>query len=82
MLFDFLVADGLPAGGLSHENGNKDLTLWSRLPLQALAPGVLTPFSYSVLSEMTNQAWRQLYDRLGFNPPSGVNVLRQVQGRA
>ena len=42
--------------------------VWSRLPLQALAPGVLTPFSFSVLHDLMSRAWYQHYDRLGFAP--------------
>jgi len=59
-----------------------DVTVWSKLPLQALAPGVLTPFSYSVLSEIVDRAWHQYYDRLGFKPASGTRTVRQWQGRA
>ncbi len=64
---------GLPEG---------DATVWSKLPLQALAPGVLTPFSYSVLNEIADRAWHQYYERLGFGPAPGTRVVRQWQGRA
>ena len=58
-------------------------TVWSRLSLQALAPGVLTPFSFSVLSELMSRAWYQYYDRLGFAPtPRERCLVRQHQGRA
>ena len=73
MLFDFVVEDGSLEG---------DVTVWSKLPLQALAPGVLTPFSYSVLSEIVGRAWHQTYGRLGFDPAPRTPVLRQYQGRA
>lgn len=56
--------------------------VWSRLPLQALAPDVLTPFSFSVLNELMSRAWFQYYDRLGFAPAPRTRVLRQHTGRA
>jgi pyruvate,water dikinase len=55
--------------------------VWSRLPLQALAPGVLTPFSYSVLNDLMGRAWYQYYDRLGFAPAPRPRLLRHHLGR-
>jgi len=72
-LFDFVVEGGLPGS---------QATVWSKLPLQALAPGVLTPFSYSVLAEVLERGWRQYYARLGFAPAPEAELVRQVQGRA
>ncbi|MDI9549482.1 MAG: PEP-utilizing enzyme [Chloroflexota bacterium] len=72
-MFDFVIEGGPP---------EDDVTVWSKLPLQALAPGVLTPFSYSVLSEIVDRAWHQYYDRLGFKSAPGTRTVRQWQGRA
>ena len=55
--------------------------VWSRVPIQPLAPGALTPFSFSVLAEIMGRAWYNFYDRLGFEPQPRARVLRQHQGR-
>jgi pyruvate,water dikinase len=56
-------------------------TVWSQFPLQPLAPGVLTPFSYSVLAEIASRAWYLYYDRLGFEPAPRARVVRRHKGR-
>ena len=71
-MFDYALPGGLPAGSR---------TVWSRLPLQPLATGPLTPFSYSVVEEIAGRAWYQYYDRLGFAPMPKARVIRQYQGR-
>lgn len=70
-MFDYEV-DGLPSGKPS---------VWSHLSLHPLAPGTLTPFSFSVLSEVLGRTWYVTYDRLGFDPRPGAEVLRQYNGR-
>lgn len=71
MLFDY-VAAGLQPGRAG--------TVWSRFPLQPLAPGALTPFSTSVLTELASRAWYAYYDRLGFDPTPRSKVVRQHKG--
>ena len=72
MLFDYVVAD-MQAGRAG--------TVWSQFPLQPLAPGALTPFSYSVLAEIASRAWYLYYDRLGFDPTPRAKVVRRHKGR-
>lgn len=55
-------------------------TFWSREPLQPLFPAAVTPFSFSVLEESFERAWRRYYERMGFELPLRAQVLRQVQG--
>lgn len=57
-------------------------TVWSRDPLRPLVPYALTPFSFSVLSEIAQVAWYRYYDRIGYTLPYPPKVIRQVQGRA
>ncbi len=55
--------------------------VWSRSLLQPFAE-VLTPFSYSVLAEITPRAWFRYYSRAGHTlaaPPQGI--IRQYRGR-
>lgn len=55
--------------------------VWSRSLLQPFSD-VLTPFSYSVLAEITPRAWYRYYDRLGHPLPTiPRGVVRQYQGR-
>jgi hypothetical protein len=57
-------------------------TVWSQRYLSPLAPGVLTPFSRSVLAEISRRAWQRYYDRLGLTSPLGLRqVIREHQGR-
>jgi pyruvate,water dikinase len=70
-LLTYTLPGGLPAGSR---------TVWSRLTLLPLAPGLLTPFSYSVLADMAGRAWFLHYDRLGFDPTPRARVLRHHQG--
>lgn len=71
MLFDY-VAASLPLGRAG--------MVWSQFPLQPLAPGALTPFSYSVLAELASRAWYLYYDRLGFDPTPRSKVVRRHKG--
>lgn len=70
-MFVFSLDNGLPSGSR---------TVWSRLSLQPLAAGPLTPFSYSVLEEVAGRAWYQYYDELGFEPTPRARVIRQIGG--
>lgn len=72
-MLNYSLPGGLPAGSRA---------VWSQLTLEPLATGVLTPFSYSVISEIAGRAWYQLYDRLGFNPMPKARIMRQHLGRA
>jgi hypothetical protein len=71
MLFDYVAPD-LPPGNAG--------AVWSQFPLQPLAPGLLTPFSHSVLSELTSRAWYIHYDRLGFAPTPRSRLVRRYKG--
>lgn len=70
-MFAFSLTNGLPSGSR---------TVWSRLPLQPLAAGPLTPFSYSVLEEVAKRGWYQYFDDVGFEPMPRARVLQQVNG--
>lgn len=72
-MYDYRLSDGLPSGSR---------TVWSNLSLRPLCSGVLTPLSYSVLSEIAGRAWYTYFDRLGFDPTPRARVLRQYEGRA
>ena len=72
-MLNYSLPGGLPAGSRA---------VWSQLTLEPLATGVLTPFGYSVISEIAGRAWYQLYDRLGFNPMPKARIMRQHLGRA
>ncbi len=69
------------AGENLQQIGNPDHEVWSLSTLQPLAPGVLTPFSYSVLAEVSSRAWYQHYDDLGFEPAPRSRVVLQHAGR-
>jgi hypothetical protein len=71
MLFDY-VAPGFQPGRVG--------VVWSQFPLQPLVPGVLTPFSYSVLAELTSRGWYVHYDRLGFDPAPRARIVRRHKG--
>ena len=68
------TTDGQPLG--------TDSTVWSRDPLRPLVPYAMTPFSYSVLAEISKVAWYRYYDRIGFTLPYPPKVIRKEQGRA
>ncbi len=68
------TTDGQPLGTNS--------TLWSRDPLRPLVPYALTPFSASVLTEISSVAWYRYYDRSGYTLPYPPKVIRLYQGRA
>jgi pyruvate,water dikinase len=73
MLLDYTMPDALPG---------QDETVWSQMSFQPLAPGSLTPFSYSVLAEITSRAWYLLNDWLGYAPTPRSYVVRRHEGRA
>ncbi len=70
-MIEYSIASGQPT----------DQVVWSRTFLQPLAPGALTPFSYSMLAEIVGRAWYGYFDRLGFEPALRSRVVRQFQGR-
>ena len=72
MLFDYVASASNP--GFSG-------TVWSQFPLQPLTPGILTPFSTSVLAELASRAWFVYFDRLGFDPTPRSRVVRYYKGR-
>lgn len=72
-MFDYILPSSAPG---------KSATVWSNGPIQPLAAGALTPFSYSVLAEMIDQAWHAYYNQLGFTLPVRAPLLRRHQGRA
>lgn len=70
-MFAYSLIDDLPSG---------NRTVWSQQPLQPLAAGPLTQFSYSVLEEVLRRAWYQYFDELGFDPMPRARILRQHNG--
>lgn len=62
-------------------SGAESGDVWVRSPFEALAPGVLTPFTNSLLTEVTARAWYLYFDRLGFEPAPRARVVRIHQGR-
>ena len=71
-LFDFT------SNGAALERADR---IWYRNPLQPFSD-ILTPFSYSVLAEVTGSAWFRYYDRLGVELPYVPrNLTRHFQGR-
>jgi pyruvate,water dikinase len=55
--------------------------VWSNLPLQAFSD-ILTPFSYSVLAEISKRAWFRYYERMGLTLPFAPrSLMRYHYGR-
>lgn len=55
--------------------------IWSRMPLQPFSD-ILTPFSYSVLAEVSRRAWFRYYERMGLRLPFAPRHLcKQHYGR-
>ncbi len=74
-MIEYVVA-GEAAGGRAGGD-----PLWSRDFLQPLAPGPLTPFSASVLTETAGSSWYNYFDRLDFDPAPKARVVRNLHGR-
>lgn len=70
-MFDYTIAEGLPAGSRA---------VWSNLSLRSLAEGMLTPLSYSTLADVVGRAWYKYFDALDFDPIPKARVMRQVNG--
>lgn len=70
-MYEYTIAGGLPAGSRG---------VWSNLPLQPLAQGILTPLSYSTLAEVMGRAWYRYFDALDFDPMPKARIMRQVNG--
>lgn len=55
--------------------------IWSCLPLQAFSD-ILSPFSYSVLAEISKRAWFRYYERMGLSLPFAPRkLMRYHYGR-
>ncbi|MEZ4661137.1 MAG: hypothetical protein R2911_26605 [Caldilineaceae bacterium] len=70
------------AYSVENDTLTQDAVFWSQDALSAVAPGTLTPFSFSVLAEIARRSWYNYYDRLGFEPYPRRRLLRQYNGRA
>ncbi len=55
--------------------------VWERSLLEPLATRALTPFTSSLLSEVTARTWYLYFDRLGFQPAPRQRIVRMVEGR-
>ena len=72
-MFDYTLQDDLSTASR---------TFWSRSLLSPLAPGLLTPFSTSVLADAMGRAWSRYRDLLGDPLPLiPQNVTRLHRGR-
>lgn len=71
-LLDYTLPNGLPSGNRA---------AWSQRFVSPLASDGVTPFSASLLTEVTSRAWFVHYDRLGFEPMPRARVMRQHLGR-
>lgn len=63
------------------EAATEDGEVWKRSLLEPLAPGALTPFTASLLTEVTARAWHLYFDRLGFQPAPRQRIVRVCEGR-
>ncbi|MFN3333484.1 MAG: hypothetical protein ACK47M_13335 [Caldilinea sp.] len=63
------------------EAAAEDGEVWKRSLLEPLAPGALTPFTASLLTEVTARAWYLYFDRLGFQPAPRQRIVRMYEGR-
>ena len=63
------------------EAAAEDGEIWERSLLEPLATHALTPFTSSLLSEVTARAWYLFSDRLGFQPAPRQRIVRMVEGR-
>ncbi len=70
-MFDYTISGGLPSGSRG---------AWSNLPLRSWADGILTPFSYSTLADITGKAWFHYFDKLGFDPMPKARIMRHING--
>ena len=70
-MYEYTIAGGLPAGSRG---------VWSNLPLQPLAQGILPPLSYSTLADVMGRAWYKYFDALDFDPMPKARIMRQVNG--
>jgi len=80
-VLDYTFADADFADTGSADAGAEADQVWGRSLLAPLAPGALTPFTGSLLTEVAARAWYLYYDRLGFNPTSRARRVRSVAGR-
>lgn len=77
-MLDFTSNGALPASA----DPSAAAKVWYRSPLQPFSD-ILSPFSYSVLAEISGRAWFRYYDRLGVSLPyAPTDLTRHFQGRA
>ena len=63
------------------ESATETGEVWGRSLLEPLATHALTPFTSSLLSEVTARTWYLYFDRLGFQPTQRQRIVRMVEGR-
>jgi hypothetical protein len=61
---------------------NTTPAVWSRAAASDLARGLLTPFTWSILSHSAERAVRSHYSAWGVALPAGAPIWRRMEGRA
>ena len=77
-MFDYTTSDS----SFSQAQSFHAQTVWDHHPLSAVAPDVLTPFSYSILAEILRRGWFDYQMRIGLEPQPAARLVRHYQGRA
>ncbi len=61
---------------------NPSPVIWSRAAASDLARGLLSPFTWSILSHSAERAVRSHYSAWGVTLPAGAPIWRRIDGRA
>lgn len=77
-MFDYTTVDS----SLSQAQSLHTKTVWAHHPLLAVAPAILTPFSYSIVAEILRRGWFDYQMRIGLEPQPAARLVQQYQGRA
>lgn len=73
-----------PATAIKHPNFAQLATqpvIWSNANLCEVLPGILTPFSWSILKNGINSTLFDVQRACGYRPPEGLELLRRFLGR-
>jgi phosphohistidine swiveling domain-containing protein len=75
------VLQSRPITTLAATSAEAGVTIWGNANLKDVMPGLISPFTWSLMRPQLEQTMRQQYAELGYSVPSTVQVIRRFWGR-
>jgi phosphohistidine swiveling domain-containing protein len=75
------ILQSRPITTLAASAGETGATVWGNANLKDVMPGLISPFTWSLMQPQLEQTMRQQYAELGYSVPATVQIIRRFWGR-